>query len=73
MMRSTVTNGTGAVLVGQGDVGAKTGTAEIGTKTNAWMVGFRGDLAVAVVVEGGTSGGHDAGPLVKTLLSNVPR
>jgi cell division protein FtsI/penicillin-binding protein 2 len=73
MMRSTVTNGTGAVLAGQGDVGAKTGTAEIGTKTNAWMVGFRGDLAFAVVVEGGASGGHDAGPLAKTLLSNVPR
>lgn len=73
MMRSTVTNGTAAVLAGQGDVGAKTGTAEIGTKTNAWMVGFRGDLAFAVVVEGGASGGHDAGPLVKTLLSNVPR
>jgi len=73
MMRSTVTNGTGSVLAGQGDVGAKTGTAEIGTKTNAWMVGFRGDLAFAVVVEGGTSGGHDAGPLVKTLLGNVPR
>jgi len=73
MMRSTVTNGTGSVLAGQGDVGAKTGTAEIGTKTNAWMVGFRGDLAFAVVVEGGSSGGHDAGPLVKTLLSNVPR
>lgn len=73
MMRSTVTNGTGSVLEGQGDVGAKTGTAEIGTKTNAWMVGFRGDLACAVVVEGGKSGGHDAGPLLKTLLSNIPR
>ena len=73
MMRSAVTNGTGSVLAGQGDVGAKTGTAEIGTKTNAWMVGFRGDLAFAVVVEGGSSGGHDAGPLLKTLLSNVPR
>lgn len=73
MMRSTVTNGTGSVLAGQGDVGAKTGTAEIGTKTNAWMVGFRGDLAFAVVVEGGKSGGHDAGPLVKTLLTDVPR
>lgn len=73
MMRSTVTNGTGSVLAGQGDVGAKTGTAEIGTKTNAWMVGFRGDLAFAVVVEGGSSGGHDAGPLAKTLLTDVPR
>lgn len=73
MMRSTVTNGTGSVLADQGDVGAKTGTAEIGTKTNAWMVGFRGDLAFAVVVEGGSSGGHDAGPLAKTLLTGVPR
>jgi cell division protein FtsI/penicillin-binding protein 2 len=73
MMRTTVTNGTGAILAGQGDVGAKTGTAEIGTRTNAWMVGFRGDLAFAVVVEGGASGGHDAGPLARTLLSNTPR
>ena len=73
MMRATVTNGTAAGLAGEGAVGAKTGTAEIGTSTNAWMVGYRGDLAFAVIVEGGKSGSHDAGPLAQTLLSNIPR
>ncbi|MFF0265841.1 penicillin-binding transpeptidase domain-containing protein [Kribbella sp. NPDC004536] len=73
-MRTTVTGGTAKVLAGNGAVAAKTGTAEVvvGGKvtTNAWMAGYRGDVAFAVIVEGGESGSHTAGPLLKTFLSS---
>jgi len=73
-MRTTVTSGTAKVLAGNGAVAAKTGTAELvsGGKviTNAWMAGYRGDVAFAVIVEGGESGSHTAGPILKTFLSS---
>ena len=72
-MRTTVTGGTAKVLAGNGAVAAKTGTAEVvqGGKvvTNAWMAGYRGDVAFAVIVEGGESGSHAAGPLLKNFLT----
>ncbi|WP_112245368.1 penicillin-binding transpeptidase domain-containing protein [Kribbella monticola] len=73
MMRSTVTGGTAHALGGSGVVSAKTGTAEVVSNgkviTNGWMVGFRGDVAFAVIVEGGISGGKAAGPIVQNFLS----
>ncbi|TDU90081.1 cell division protein FtsI/penicillin-binding protein 2 [Kribbella voronezhensis] len=73
MMRSTVTGGTAHALAGSGVVSAKTGTAEVVSNgkviTNGWMVGFRGDVAFAVIVEGGISGGKAAGPIVQNFLS----
>lgn len=73
MMRSTVTNGTGKVLAGNGAVSAKTGTAEVVVNgkvtTNGWMIGYRGDVAFAVIVEGGASGSKAAGPILKSFLS----
>jgi cell division protein FtsI/penicillin-binding protein 2 len=77
MMRLVVTNGTGqAVNLSGTPVYAKTGTAEFalgkGTGTNAWMIGFRGDVAFAVLVEGGSSGAHDAAPIVTSLLAGLP-
>ncbi|MCH1865326.1 penicillin-binding transpeptidase domain-containing protein [Nocardioides sp. CFH 31398] len=79
MMRTVVTDGSGSVLAGlPGEVGAKTGTAEYGEAggdgdlpTHAWMIATRGDLAVAVFVETGTSGSVTAGPLVERFLSAV--
>ena len=76
-MRLVVVEGTGtAVNLSGRPVHAKTGTAEVAdgskTTTNAWMIGYRGDLAFAVLVEGGTSGAHDAAPLVSSLLSQLP-
>jgi cell division protein FtsI/penicillin-binding protein 2 len=54
----------------------KTGTAEFGNsnppQTHAWFIGFRGDLAVAVVVEGGGVGGRVAAPLAARFLNAVP-
>lgn len=72
-MRTTVTGGTGKVLAGSGTVAAKTGTAEVVVNgkvtTNAWMAGYRGDVAFAVIVEGGESGSHTAGPILKPFLA----
>ncbi|MEU4605349.1 penicillin-binding transpeptidase domain-containing protein [Kribbella sp. NPDC023972] len=72
-MRTTVTGGTAKVLAGNGAVAAKTGTAEVVQNgkvvTNGWMVGYRGDVAFAVIVEGGESGSKAAGPILKNFLS----
>ncbi|GAA0576499.1 penicillin-binding protein [Kribbella sandramycini] len=72
-MRTTVTGGTAKLLAQSGTVGAKTGTAEVvkdgKVVTNGWMVGYRGDVAFAVIVEGGESGGKAAGPILKNFLS----
>lgn len=77
MMRLVVTDGTGTSVDLPGEpVYAKTGTAEFdqgdGTGTNAWMIGYRGDIAFAVLVENGSSGAHDAAPIVTSLLAGLP-
>lgn len=59
MMRAVVTEGTATRLNGLGEVRGKTGTAETtndGSRAHGWFVGYRGDVALAVlVVDGGTS------------------
>lgn len=75
LMRDTVTDGTARVLADlPGEVGAKTGTAEVSDDqdNNGWLVAHRGNVAVAVVVEEGVTGGGSAGPVVHSLLSAVP-
>ena len=76
MMRAVVERGSGARLAGlSGQVIAKTGTAEFGEKlplpTHAWMVAGRGDLAVAVFVDRGSSGSGTAGPLLQSFLEKA--
>ncbi|MCI0386056.1 penicillin-binding transpeptidase domain-containing protein [Streptomyces sp. CNQ085] len=78
MMRATVTEGAGAELRNvPGQPHAKTGTAEFGNedppRTHAWMIGFQGDsdLAWAVLLEDGGSGGTDAGPVAAKFLRNL--
>ncbi|MFI8093453.1 penicillin-binding transpeptidase domain-containing protein [Streptomyces sp. NPDC086080] len=75
LMRATVTEGTARVLAGlPGDIGAKTGTAEVSDDrdNNGWMVAHRGNVAVACVVEEGVTGAGSAGPVIRALLSAVP-
>jgi len=64
LMREVVRSGTGTELRDRGDVYGKTGTAEYGDKTppdaHGWFVGYQldgpaGDVAFAVLVEGGQS------------------
>jgi Cell division protein FtsI/penicillin-binding protein 2 len=75
LMRDVVTSGTGTALrsVPGGAVHAKTGTAEFGTekppRTRAWITGWQGDIAFAVLVEEGSSGGAVAGPVAARFLT----
>ncbi|MFC8566039.1 penicillin-binding transpeptidase domain-containing protein [Streptomyces sp. NPDC057245] len=76
LMRATVTDGTARVLADlPGEVGAKTGTAEVSDDqdNNGWLVAHRGNVAVAAVVEEGVTGGGSAGPVVHSLLSTMPQ
>ncbi|MBD0711949.1 MULTISPECIES: penicillin-binding transpeptidase domain-containing protein [unclassified Streptomyces] len=75
LMRATVTDGTAHVLADlPGGIGAKTGTAEVAEDdpNNGWMVAWRGNVAVACVVEQGVTGGGSAGPILHSLLKAVP-
>ncbi|MFI2619006.1 penicillin-binding transpeptidase domain-containing protein [Streptomyces sp. NPDC018584] len=78
LMRATVTSGSARALKDlPGRPHAKTGTAEFGTakppRTHAWMIGYQGDsdLAWAVLLEDGGSGGADAGPVAARFLRNL--
>jgi cell division protein FtsI/penicillin-binding protein 2 len=55
----------------------KTGTAEFGNgnppPTHAWFIGYRGNLAFAVIVENGGVGGRVAAPLAAKFLNALPR
>ncbi|MEU9186646.1 penicillin-binding transpeptidase domain-containing protein [Streptomyces sp. NPDC048484] len=72
MMRLTATSGTGAQAMSGlgGDIGAKTGSAEVdGQETsNSWFTGFRGDISAAAMTEQGGHGGDAAGPIVAAVL-----
>ena len=75
-MRQVVTSGTGtAARVPNQTVAGKTGTAEFGSgdppATHAWFIGFRGDLAVAVLVEGGGVGGQVAAPVAARFFATT--
>jgi cell division protein FtsI/penicillin-binding protein 2 len=74
LMRSVVTRGSGTALAGvPGEVAGKSGTAEFGDaqppETHAWFIAFRGDVALAVLVEKGRSGGSVAAPLAARFFS----
>jgi cell division protein FtsI/penicillin-binding protein 2 len=77
MMAAVVARGTAA---GQGlpaGTYAKTGTAQYGTsnplKTDAWLMGFRGDIAfAAIVVNSSGNGGPTCGPIVARFLDALP-
>jgi cell division protein FtsI/penicillin-binding protein 2 len=75
LMRQVVTEGTAAPAGLPAKVGGKTGTAEFGTgdplPTHAWFIGFRGDLAFSVVVEGGGVGGKVAAPVAARFLRGL--
>lgn len=74
MMRLVVTDGTGSALknAAGGPVSGKTGTAEYGTevppKNRVWFIGYQGDVAFAVMVEDGVSGGTVAAPIATRFL-----
>jgi cell division protein FtsI/penicillin-binding protein 2 len=75
LMRQVVTEGTAAPAGLPAKVGGKTGTAEFGRgdplPTHAWFIGFRGDLAFSVVVDGGGVGGKVAAPAAARFLRGL--
>jgi hypothetical protein len=72
LMAYTAAYGTAAEAMAgvTGDVGAKTGSAEVDgqKKPNGWFTAYRGDLAAAGVVQAAGHGGETAGPIVAALL-----
>lgn len=74
MMEEVVAGGTGTAAAVEGLVVAgKTGTAEGSGGPHAWFVGLAGserpEVAIAVVVEGGGSGGRVAAPIARAVLA----
>lgn len=72
MMRLTATQGTAVKAMAGlgGDIGAKTGSAEVDGQavSNSWFTGFRNDMAAAAMTEEGGHGGDAAGPIVAAVL-----
>jgi cell division protein FtsI/penicillin-binding protein 2 len=75
MMADVVSGGTGtpAAVAGKPQLSGKTGTAEFGSgnppATHAWFIGFQGDVAFAVLVEGGGVGGAVAAPVAGRFIA----
>ena len=79
IMKSTVENGTGyRAIIENISVAGKTGTAEQpGDKSHAWFVGFapaeNPEIAVAVIIEEGGSGGEVAAPVAREIIQKAMR
>jgi cell division protein FtsI/penicillin-binding protein 2 len=76
MMRAVVTTGTAKPAHLPAGTYGKTGTAEYAAgkngkepPTHAWFMGFRGDVAFAVIVEGGGFGAKAAAPIARNFLN----
>jgi hypothetical protein len=72
LMKLTANSGTAAEPMAGlgGDVGAKTGSAEVDgqKKPNAWFTAYNGDVAAAAVVPASGHGNENAGPVVRKIL-----
>ncbi|MGW0533515.1 penicillin-binding transpeptidase domain-containing protein [Streptomyces sp. NPDC003032] len=72
MMHRTAVSGTGARTMASltGDIGAKTGSAEVDgrAESDSWFTGYRGDVAAAAMTQQGGHGGDAAGPIVADVL-----
>jgi cell division protein FtsI/penicillin-binding protein 2 len=74
LTRNVITSGTGTALASvPGDVHGKSGTAEYGSgdppPTHAWFIAYRDDVAIAVLVENGRSGGTVAAPIAAAFFN----
>ena len=75
MMAAVVTSGTAAGTGLAAGTHAKTGTAQYGSgtpqPTDAWLMGYNGNLAFAVVVQGTKDGGPTDGPIIAKFLKTL--
>jgi cell division protein FtsI/penicillin-binding protein 2 len=77
MMSAVVTSGTAAGTGLPAGTYAKTGTAQFGSgnplPTDAWLIGYRGNVAFAIVVQNSKgNGGPVDGPIVAKFLDALP-
>ncbi len=75
-MRAVVTDGTAKILGADGEVYAKTGTAEFNNDAgeihaHAWTVGFRGDMAFAALIVGGEDSKR-TNAIIDAFLKKLP-
>ncbi|WP_412520231.1 hypothetical protein K8Z49_19795 [Actinomadura madurae] len=72
LMPAVVSEGTAAGVGFPSGTAGKTGTAEYGEgenpPTHAWFIGYRKDVAFAVIVEGGGTGAEAAAPIAAAFL-----
>nr|BFE28128.1 hypothetical protein GCM10010200_003790 [Actinomadura rugatobispora] len=78
LMPAVVSEGTASKVSFPAGTAGKTGTAEFGTApeggeppTHAWFIGYRGDLAFAVIVEDGGTGAGTAAPVAAEFLRSL--
>ncbi|SEG41885.1 Penicillin-binding Protein dimerisation domain-containing protein [Thermomonospora echinospora] len=75
LMPAVVSEGTAAGVGFPSGTAGKTGTAEFGSgdkpPTHAWFVGYRKDVAFAVIVEGGGTGAEAAAPIAARFLRGL--
>ncbi|GAA3122234.1 penicillin-binding transpeptidase domain-containing protein [Streptosporangium carneum] len=77
LMPAVVVEGTASAVSFPAGTAGKTGTAEYGTgkepPSHAWFIGYRGDLAFSVIVEGGGAGSKVAAPIAGRFLQALSR
>ncbi len=75
LLHTTATAGSasGSMAGLSGDIGAKTGSAEVigQKKPNGWFAAWHDDLAAAAVMRRGGRGGESSGPLVAAVLKSA--
>lgn len=75
LMPAVVSEGTAADVGFPSGTAGKTGTAEFGSgeepPTHAWFIGYRGDIAFAVIVEDGGTGAEAAAPIAAKFLKRL--
>ncbi|MFI7616435.1 penicillin-binding transpeptidase domain-containing protein [Nonomuraea terrae] len=75
LMPAVVTDGTAHGVSFPSGTAGKTGTAEYGSgkepPAHSWFIGYRGDVAFSVIVEGGGAGSAVAAPIAARFLSNL--
>ncbi|NVI88211.1 penicillin-binding transpeptidase domain-containing protein [Actinomadura sp. BRA 177] len=75
LMPAVVSEGTASGAGFPSGTAGKTGTAEFGSgknpPTHAWFIGYRKDIAFAVIVEGGGTGAEAAAPIAAKFLKSL--
>ncbi|GII00956.1 penicillin-binding transpeptidase domain-containing protein [Planobispora takensis] len=75
LMPAVVVEGTASGVSFPSGTAGKTGTAEYGSgeepPSHAWFIGYRGDLAFSVIVEGGGAGSETAAPIAARFLAEL--